>query len=106
MYDQQLSQVMNQQFNVDQVAFQTESMQDTMNTVSQLVDLPKISKFHFLTKVSFCLLITTYFERIVSFGPQKVSFANQTVCYLCISDECFKRGECGVEGPDEGIEYE
>ena len=27
---------MNQQFNVDQVAFATESMQDTMNTVSAL----------------------------------------------------------------------
>ena len=34
MYDQQLGQLMNQQFNVDQVAFHTESMQDTMNTVS------------------------------------------------------------------------
>ena len=36
MYDQQLGSVMNQQFNVDQVAFATESMQDTMNTVSAL----------------------------------------------------------------------
>ena len=34
MYDQQLGSLMNQQFNVDQVAFATESMQDTMNTVS------------------------------------------------------------------------
>ena len=34
MYDQQLGQVMNQQFNVDQVAFQQESIQDTLNTVS------------------------------------------------------------------------
>ena len=36
MYDGQLGQIMNQQFNVDQVAFATESMQDTMNTVSAL----------------------------------------------------------------------
>ena len=35
MYDQQLGSLMNQQFNVDQVAFATESMQDTMNTVSK-----------------------------------------------------------------------
>ena len=36
MYDQQLGSVMNQQFNVDQVAFAQESIQDTMNTVSAL----------------------------------------------------------------------
>ena len=36
MYDNQLGQVMNQQFNVDQVAFTAESIQDTMNTVQAL----------------------------------------------------------------------
>ena len=36
MYDQQLGAVMNQQFNIDQVAFAQESIQDTMNTVSAL----------------------------------------------------------------------
>ena len=36
MYDTQLGQVQNQQFNVDQVAFATESMQDTVNTVQAL----------------------------------------------------------------------
>ena len=36
MYDTQLGQVMNQQFNVDQVAFTNESIQDTMNTVQAL----------------------------------------------------------------------
>lgn len=36
MYDQQLGQVQNQQFNVDQVAFTTESIQDTINTVQAL----------------------------------------------------------------------
>ena len=36
MYDTQLSQVMNQQFNVDQVAFTNESIQDTLNTVQAL----------------------------------------------------------------------
>ena len=35
MYDQQLGHVMNQQFNVDQVAFAQESIQDTINTVSK-----------------------------------------------------------------------
>ena len=34
MYDGQLGNLMNQQFNVDQVAFATESMQDQINTVS------------------------------------------------------------------------
>ena len=33
MYDGQLGALMNQQFNVDQVAFANESMQDTINTV-------------------------------------------------------------------------
>ena len=36
MYDTQLGQVMNQQFNVDQVAFTNESIQDTLNTVQAL----------------------------------------------------------------------
>ena len=36
MYDQQLGSLMNQQFNVDQAAFASESMQDTLNTVSAL----------------------------------------------------------------------
>merc|ERR1711957_39152 len=36
MYDQQLGQTMNQQFNIDQVAFTTESIQDTINTVAAL----------------------------------------------------------------------
>merc|ERR1712232_955326 len=36
MYDTQLGQLMNQQFNVDQVAFAQESMQDTINTVAAL----------------------------------------------------------------------
>ena len=34
MYDSQLNQVMNQQFNIDSVAFAQESIQDTINTVS------------------------------------------------------------------------
>ena len=34
MYDSQQGHLMNQQFNVDQVAFANESMQDTINTVS------------------------------------------------------------------------
>ena len=33
MYDGQQGHIMNQQFNVDQVAFANESMQDTINTV-------------------------------------------------------------------------
>ena len=36
MYDTQLGQIMNQQFNVDQVAFAQESIQDTINTVQAL----------------------------------------------------------------------
>ncbi len=36
MYDTQLGQVMNQQFNVDQVAFAQESIQTTINTVQAL----------------------------------------------------------------------
>lgn len=36
MYDTQLGQIMNQQFNVDQVAFAQESIQDTINTVAAL----------------------------------------------------------------------
>ena len=36
MYDQQLGHVMNQQFNIDQVAFAQESVQDTINTVAAL----------------------------------------------------------------------
>ena len=36
MYDTQLGQIMNQQFNVDQVAFATESINDTINTVAAL----------------------------------------------------------------------
>merc|ERR1711915_226895 len=36
MYDQQLGHVMNQQFNVDQVAFAQESIQDTINTVTAM----------------------------------------------------------------------
>ena len=36
MYDQQLGHVMNQQFNVDQVAFAQESIADTINTVSAM----------------------------------------------------------------------
>ena len=38
MYDNQLAQIMNQQFNVDQVAFAQESIQDTLNTVSRLAE--------------------------------------------------------------------
>lgn len=34
MYDAQLGNLQNQQFNVDQVAFANESIQDTLNTVS------------------------------------------------------------------------
>ena len=36
MYDTQLNHVQNQQFNVDQVAFTSESIQDTLNTVSAM----------------------------------------------------------------------
>ena len=36
---------MNQQFNVDQVAFATESMQDTMNTVRSLAPFFFIAGF-------------------------------------------------------------
>merc|ERR1712110_218508 len=36
MYDNQVNQVMNQQFNIDQVAFTTESINDTINTVAAL----------------------------------------------------------------------
>ena len=36
MYDQQIGHVMNQQFNVDQVAFAQESMADTINTMSAM----------------------------------------------------------------------
>ena len=36
MYDTQLGSIMNQQFNVDQVAFAQESIQDTINTVAAL----------------------------------------------------------------------
>ena len=41
MYDSQLGNLQNQQFNIDQVAFANESIQDTLNTVS-------IDKFHVL----------------------------------------------------------
>ena len=34
MYDNQMSQIMSQQFNIDSVAFANESIQDTINTVS------------------------------------------------------------------------
>ena len=34
MYDVQLNNIMNQQFNVDQVQFASESIQDTISTVS------------------------------------------------------------------------
>ena len=43
MYDQQLGHVMNQQFNVDQVAFATESMQDQINTVRSVSEFPSFS---------------------------------------------------------------
>ena len=36
MYDQQLTHVMNQQFNVDQVAFTQESIATTINTMTAL----------------------------------------------------------------------
>ena len=36
MYDSQNSHLMNQQFNVDQMAFNSESIQDTINTVSAM----------------------------------------------------------------------
>ena len=36
MYDQQLGHVQSQQFNIDQVAFTAESIQDTLNTVSKM----------------------------------------------------------------------
>lgn len=36
MYDTQLNSLLNQQFNVDSVAFAQESMQDTINTVAAL----------------------------------------------------------------------
>ena len=38
MYDTQLGHVQNQQFNIDQVAFNAESIQDTLNTVSYNLD--------------------------------------------------------------------
>ena len=44
MYDQQLGHVMNQQFNVDQVAFAQESIQDTINTVSALKSANEVQK--------------------------------------------------------------
>ena len=44
MYDQQLGHVMNQQFNVDQVAFTTESIQDTINTVTALKAANEVQK--------------------------------------------------------------
>jgi len=36
MYDSQSTNLMNQQFNVDQMAFNSESIQDTINTVSAM----------------------------------------------------------------------
>ena len=38
MYDAQLSQVMNQQFNVDQVQFVSESIENTIQTYGALKD--------------------------------------------------------------------
>ena len=38
MYDGQLGNVQNQQFSVDQVAFNSESMQTTLDTVSTIED--------------------------------------------------------------------
>ena len=37
MYDNQYNHLANQQFNVDQLAFANESIQDTLNTVSLLL---------------------------------------------------------------------
>ena len=48
MYDTQQSHLMNQQFNVDQVAFANESMQDTINTVS------KCTSFNFSSSSGCC----------------------------------------------------
>lgn len=44
MYDQQLGHVMNQQFNVDQVAFTTESIQDNINTMNALKSANEVQK--------------------------------------------------------------
>ena len=44
MYDNQLGHVQNQQFNVDQVAFANESIQDTLNTVSAMKEANKAQK--------------------------------------------------------------
>ena len=38
MYDGQLGNLQNQQFNIDQVAFANESIQDTLNTVSNNIN--------------------------------------------------------------------
>ena len=39
MYENQSNQLMNQQFNIDSVAFASESMQDTINTVRSVIFL-------------------------------------------------------------------
>ena len=44
MYDNQLGYVQNQQFNVDQVAFNAESMQDTLNTMSAMKEAAAAQK--------------------------------------------------------------
>eukprot|EP00356_Strombidium_inclinatum_P002560 CAMPEP_0170478692 /NCGR_PEP_ID=MMETSP0208-20121228/183_1 /TAXON_ID=197538 /ORGANISM="Strombidium inclinatum, Strain S3" /LENGTH=223 /DNA_ID=CAMNT_0010750989 /DNA_START=23 /DNA_END=694 /DNA_ORIENTATION=+ len=44
MYDNQLGHLQNQQFNVDQVAFANESIQDTLNTVSAMKEAAKVQK--------------------------------------------------------------
>ena len=39
MYENQSNQLMSQQFNIDSVAFASESMQDTINTVRSVIFL-------------------------------------------------------------------
>ena len=44
MYDAQLGNVMNQQFNIDQVKFTSESIQDTINVYGALKEATEVQK--------------------------------------------------------------
>ena len=44
MYDNQNTHLMNQQFNVDSMAFASESIQDTLNTVSAMKEASIVQK--------------------------------------------------------------